>query len=88
MGRGAEDENRVWMGKEFSQFLLQEKLSLTPLILSDVSGAAMQMRLAGHNQRGMSHDALEKGMAPPERILNSREDAPLAMPTVLKGSFP
>ena len=43
VGRGEEDENRVWMGKEFSQFLLLDKLSLTLLILSDVSGAAMQI---------------------------------------------
>lgn len=46
LGLEVGDENRVWMGKEFSQFFLQEKLSLTPLILSDVSGAEMQMKLA------------------------------------------
>jgi hypothetical protein len=50
VSRGVEDENRVWMGKEFTQFLLLEKLSLTPLILNGVSGAAMQMKVAEHNQ--------------------------------------
>lgn len=80
--------SRVWMGKEFFQCLLQENLSLTPLILSDVSGAAMQMRLGEHNQREMCHAALAKGMAPPEGILNTREDAPLPTPTLLRGSLP
>lgn len=83
-----EDEFRVWTWKEFFQCLLQENLSLIPLILNDVSGAAMQMRLGEHNQRERCHAALAKGMAAPERILNTREDAPLPTPTLLRGSLP